>query len=120
MINQGGLIEVIVPAAHYRDGLPAESHAEYDDLLGRAIKVHRLEFTESTSESHMAASELMISMVSELFAVWDQQPARGHGGTADVVAHACELGRPVRIIWPEARPAIRPFWTRGLWPTKSA
>jgi hypothetical protein len=26
----------------------------------------------------MAASKLMISMVSELLAVWDQQPARGY------------------------------------------
>ncbi|MGH3922567.1 MAG: hypothetical protein ACRDTT_06815 [Pseudonocardiaceae bacterium] len=101
VVDQGGLIEVIVPAAQYRDGLPAESHAEYDDLLGQAIRVRRLDFTESTSESHMAASELMISMISELFAVWDQQPARGYGGTADVVAHARDRGRPVRIIWPD-------------------
>nr|ASV46841.1 hypothetical protein [uncultured bacterium] len=101
IIDQGGLIEVIVPATHYRNGLPTESHAEYDDLLGHALKVHRLEFTESTPESHMAASELMISMISELFAVWDKQPARGHGGTADVVAHAHGRGRPVRIIWPD-------------------
>ncbi|MGH3899418.1 MAG: hypothetical protein ACRDTA_14495 [Pseudonocardiaceae bacterium] len=49
----------------------------------------------------MAASVLMISMISELFAAWDQQPARGHGGTADVVAHARDHARPVRIIWPD-------------------
>jgi hypothetical protein len=49
----------------------------------------------------MAASKLMISMVSELFAVWDQQPARGYAGTTDVIAHARERGRPVRIIWPD-------------------
>lgn len=101
VVDQGGLIEVIVPAAQYRDGLPAESHAEYDRLLSQAIKLHRLDFTESTSESHMAASALMISLISELFAVWDQQPARGYGGTADVVAHARERGRPVRIVWPD-------------------
>ncbi|MBV9161422.1 MAG: hypothetical protein JO281_07715 [Pseudonocardiales bacterium] len=101
VIDRGGLIEVIVPATHYRDGLPADSHAEYDDLFGQAIRVHRLEFTESTSESHMAASELMISMINELFAVWDQQPARGPGGTAEVVAHARDHGRPVRVIWPD-------------------
>ncbi|MBV9140344.1 MAG: hypothetical protein JO115_05420 [Pseudonocardiales bacterium] len=101
VLDQGGQIEVIVPAARYRDGLPAESHAEYDDLIGHAIKVHRLDFTESTPEAHLAASELMISMVSELLAVWDHQPARGHGGTADVVTHARDCGRRVRVIWPE-------------------
>ncbi|HEY2765388.1 MAG TPA: hypothetical protein VGJ13_15465 [Pseudonocardiaceae bacterium] len=100
VVDQGGHLEVIVPAAGYREGLPTESHEEYDDLLDQALKVHRLEFTESTSEAHMAASTLMISMIDELVAVWDQQPARGHGGTADVVTHARERGRPVRIIWP--------------------
>lgn len=101
VLDQGGLIEVIVPAVGYRDGLPPQSHPEYDELISRAARVHRLGFTDSTPESHMAASELMISMVSELLAVWDQQPARGHGGTADVVAYARERGRPVRVIWPD-------------------
>jgi hypothetical protein len=100
VVDQGGLIEVIVPATQYRRGLPADTHAEYDDLLSHASRVHRLNFTESTPKAHMAASELMISMISELLAVWDQQPARGYGGTADVVAHARDHGRPVRIIWP--------------------
>ena len=98
VLDQGGQLEVIVPATHYRDGLPAESHVTYDDLLGRATRVHRLGFTESSPESHLATSELMISMVSELVAVWDQQPARGYAGTADIVALA--RGRPVRVIWP--------------------
>jgi hypothetical protein len=101
VLDQGGQIEVIVPATRYRDGLPPESHAEYDDLIGHAVTVHQLDFTESTSEAYMAASELMISMVSELFAVWDHQPARGYGGTADVVTHARNHGRKVRVIWPE-------------------
>lgn len=100
VLDQGGLLEVIVPAARYRDGLPIESHAEYDDLISRATRVHRLDFTESTSESHMAASELMISMINKLFAVWDQQPARGYGGTADIVAYARTRGCPVQVIWP--------------------
>jgi hypothetical protein len=101
VVDQGGLIEVIVPATQFRAGLPAEVHAEYDHLLGQARRVQRLAFIESTPEAHMAASELMISMISELLAVWDQHPARGHGGTADAVAHARDRGRPVRIIWPD-------------------
>ncbi|HEU0086857.1 MAG TPA: hypothetical protein VFQ77_04295 [Pseudonocardiaceae bacterium] len=101
VLDQGGQIEVIVPAVRYRGSLPAASHPEYDALFAHAVQVHRLDFTESTSESHMAASELMISMVEEVFAVWDGQPARGYGGTADVVACARERGRPVRVIWPD-------------------
>lgn len=96
----GGTLKVIIPAARYRAGLPAEAHSEYDRLLAQAAAVDRLPFTESTSESHMEASKAMIDQADELFAVWDGQPARGYGGTADVVAYAREHGTPVRVIWP--------------------
>lgn len=100
VLDHGGQIEAVVPAALYRDGLPASAHAEYDRLLACAVKVHRLPFTQSTSEAHMAASELMLQHADQLWAVWDGQPARGYGGTADVVAAARGNGLPVRIIWP--------------------
>jgi hypothetical protein len=84
----GGALEAVIPAAEHRDALPADSHPEYDDLLGQAAAVHQLPFTESTSESHMAASKLMVDEADELYAVWDGKPARAYGGTADVVAYA--------------------------------
>jgi len=57
-------------------------------------------FNESTAESHMAASKMMIGAADVLYAVWDGQPARDYGGTADVVTYAQERGLPVRVIWP--------------------
>jgi hypothetical protein len=57
-------------------------------------------FTESTSESHMEASKAVIGQAGELVAVWDGQPVRGYGGTADVVAYASEHGTPVPMMWP--------------------
>jgi hypothetical protein len=101
VVDLGGSIEVVVPAAQYRDGLPVEAHPAYDELLAHAVAVHRLPFVESTSESHMAASAFMLARAEELIAVWDGKPARGYGGTADVVAYAREHGTPVRIIWPD-------------------
>jgi hypothetical protein len=96
----GGQLEVIVPAAEYRDRLPEQAHDEYDKLLAQATATRRLPFAESTSESHMEASKAMIDSADELYAVWDGQPARAYGGTADVVAYAHERGTPVRVIWP--------------------
>lgn len=101
IIELGGALEVIVPASEYRDGLPADSRPGYDNLIAEAAKVHRLPFTGSTSESHMAASELMIDMADELYAVWDGKPARAYGGTADVVTYARHHGIPVTVIWPD-------------------
>jgi hypothetical protein len=101
VLDSGGEIEAVVPALKYRGGLPAEALAQYDSLLSRAVTVHKLPFADSTSESHMAASEFMIDRADELWAIWDGKPARGYGGTADVVAHARENDVPVRVIWPE-------------------
>jgi hypothetical protein len=90
-----------VPAELYRDGLPERAHAEYDELLGLAAEIYKMAFRESSSESHMAASEFMIDHADQLYAIWDGQPARAYGGTADVVAYARQRGVPVRVIWPE-------------------
>lgn len=97
----GGTLEVVVPAAEYRAGLPADSHPGYDALFAQAVAIRRLPFTASTPDSHMAASKLMVDEADELFAVWDGKPARAYGGTADVVSYAREHGTPVRVIWPD-------------------
>ncbi|REE99454.1 hypothetical protein [Thermomonospora umbrina] len=101
ILDHGGTLIAVVPAAEYRAGLPEEHHAAYDRLLAAARNVHRLAFTASTSEAHMAASEFMIRQADEVWAVWDGQPARGFGGTADVVAAARRSGLTVRVIWPD-------------------
>jgi hypothetical protein len=101
VLDAGGQLEVIVPAAQYRDGLPESAHAAYDSLLSKAAKVDRLNRVESTGDAHMEASSAMLATADRLFAVWDGKPARGYGGTADVVAEARQRGVPVTVIWPE-------------------
>lgn len=100
VVEAGGQLEVIVPAEQYREGLPTECHPTYDSLFAQAREVLRLPYVESTSESHMAASALMLERVDRLVAVWDGQPARGYGGTADVVDRARENAVPVDVVWP--------------------
>lgn len=101
VLDVGGTIEAVVPAARYRDGLPPDHQPVYDELLSSAVTVHQREAIASTPEAHMEASKFMIGLGDELLAVWNGQPARGYGGTADIVAYARSLGVPVRVIWPE-------------------
>ncbi len=101
VLDAGGQLAVIVPAARYRDGLPESAHPAYDALFARASAVNRLDRVESTEEAHMEASRAMLAKADRLFAVWDGKPARGYGGTADVVAEARKRGVPVTVIWPE-------------------
>ena len=101
VLDAGGQLDVVVPAARYKDGLPESAHATYDALLSQASSVHRLDRIESDEDAHMEASRAMLDRAEHLFAVWDGKPARGYGGTADVVAEARDRGIPVTVIWPE-------------------
>ncbi|MCC9311072.1 hypothetical protein LN042_29075 [Kitasatospora sp. RB6PN24] len=101
VLEHGGQLEIVIPAEQYRDSLPAEHYPMYDRLLRRASELHHTGMIESDSAAHMAGSEVLVGLVDELLAVWDGQPARGYGGTADVVAYAERCGVPVRILWPE-------------------
>jgi hypothetical protein len=100
VLRRGGHLEVVVPARRYRDDLPQSHHPTYDRLIDQATFVERLNYGDSTEEAHMAGSTAMLARVDQLLAVWDGQPARGHGGTADVVRVACDRGIPVTVIWP--------------------
>lgn len=100
VLEAGGELVVIVPARQYREGLPTEHLSAYDELMARAAEVIRLDHTESDSEAHMDASVSMIEQADALVAVWDGKPARGYGGTADVVDAARERGLPVTVVWP--------------------
>jgi hypothetical protein len=101
VLEVGGQLEVIVPARAYRDGLPSEAQGDYDALLAKATTIRRLDYVESTEDAHMAASVAMLTGSDRLLAVWDGQPARGLGGTGDVVEYARKQGIPVTVIWPD-------------------
>ncbi|AEW94792.1 MULTISPECIES: hypothetical protein [Streptomycetaceae] len=101
VLERGGRVEVVVPAREYRESLPGWHHATYDALLRAASRVHETGLVASDPVAHMRGSEMLVGLVDELVAVWDGLPARGYGGTADVVAHAGRVGVPVRVVWPE-------------------
>jgi hypothetical protein len=101
VLDAGGQLEVIVPAARYRAELPESAHGTYDALLSKASRIDHLDHTESTEQAHMEASRAMLARADRLFAVWDGKPARGYGGTADVVAEARQRAIPVTVIWPQ-------------------
>lgn len=52
VLDCGGMLIAIIPARRYRDGLPAEHHATYDELVAAASDVIQLDYDESTSQAH--------------------------------------------------------------------
>jgi len=102
VLDTGGEIEVILPAADYRDRkVKPENCAEFEALLSRASRVNVLPFETSNRAAYMAASEAVLDGVDHLVAVWDGEPSDARGGTADAVATARERGVPVMTVWPD-------------------
>lgn len=99
VLDLGGTVEVVLPAADYRNRkVKPDNTAEFDELIGKATTVHTMPFAESGREAYMAASEHVLSTVDSLVAVWDGGPSGGYGGTADVVDAARERGIPVTVV----------------------
>jgi hypothetical protein len=102
VLEQGGSLYVVVPATKYRDGFDDESaQRSYDELYATATHIERLDFTDSTEHAHMEGGKVVVDRADVLIAVWDGEPSRGLGGTADVVIYAKQRGVPVEVVWPE-------------------
>ena len=101
VLELGGALEVVLPAADYRSRKVKVDHAAvFDELIGQATTVCTLPFETSNRESYLAASEHLLSTVELMMAVWDGHPADGRGGTGDVAERARALGLPVTVVWP--------------------
>jgi hypothetical protein len=101
VLEMGGEVEVVLPAADYRARkVKPENAAEFADLVGKASTVTTMPFETSNRDAYMAASEAVLTGVDAIVAVWDGQPSEGHGGTGDVVTAARERSLPVTVVWP--------------------
>ncbi|MFF8270019.1 hypothetical protein ACF059_21955 [Streptomyces sp. NPDC016562] len=98
----GADLTVVIPSGDYeRSFEDAAALARYEQLRLRATQEVRMDFARSTDEAYYAAGTYIADSCDRLVAVWDGQPARGHGGTAEIVAYARALGKPVTVIWCE-------------------
>jgi hypothetical protein len=102
VLELGGQIEAVLPAADYRERkVKPDNAADFEDLLGKAASVHTMPFPQSNRDAYMAASEHVLTTVDTMIAVWDGGPSGGHSGTPDVVDTAREHGIPITVIWPD-------------------
>jgi hypothetical protein len=102
LLQSGGHLHVIVPSRNYeRSFATKEDLASYRSLLAAAHDVTRLDYAEPSEEAFLAAGKTVVDNCQLLIALWDGKPARGLGGTADVVRYARNTGKAVSIVWPD-------------------
>jgi hypothetical protein len=102
LLRAGGRLHVIVPSRDYEQTFTAEEDlAGFRSLLEAAEAVTELDYAEPSEEAFLAAGKSVVDNCDRLIAVWDGRPARGLGGTADVVLYARDTGKAVSIVWPD-------------------
>ncbi|MFE5243707.1 MULTISPECIES: hypothetical protein [unclassified Streptomyces] len=98
-LAHGAELTVVVPSGDYEAGFDEAELARYRYLKARATREILMDFPHSTDEAYYAAGAYIADHCDRLLAVWDGRPARGLGGTGDIVTYARSLGRPVTVIW---------------------
>lgn len=113
-LDLGFDLHAVVPfrRAEYRTDFAAEpdndAAASFDALIARADRVLELPCRRGDVPSAYAlAGRATVAHCDVLIAVWDGLPARGAGGTAEVVEDALRRGLPViHIAVDAARPTL--------------
>ncbi|MFD6533594.1 hypothetical protein [Streptomyces sp. NPDC060184] len=99
-LARGARLTAVIPSDDYEECFDDEGdlkrYLALKSLAGREV---RLDFRHSTDEAYYAAGTWIADHCDRLVAVWDGLPARGLGGTGDIVTYARALGRPVTVIW---------------------
>jgi hypothetical protein len=90
----------VLPLAHaeFAKDFSAAEWARVEALLAGAENVRVIAENGTREDAYLDCGMETVNGADVLLAVWDGEPARGKGGTADVVAYAQSLGKPVVII----------------------
>jgi hypothetical protein len=105
ILEHGGRLHIIIPSENYETTFSEPAALDkFRSLVNRAHIVERLPYHGPSEDAFLAAGHLVAENSDLLLAVWDGQPAKGKGGTADIVEFARNRGTDVKIIWP---PGVR-------------
>ena len=83
-----------------RDFAAPAAWTEVEALLARATSVTVLAGASVREEAYLDCGIETVNSCDVLIALWDGEPARGRGGTAEIVTYARELGTPLIVIDP--------------------
>jgi hypothetical protein len=101
VVGRGGAIHAVLPFIDIERSFSADDVLAFRELLKLAT-VEVLDIPGTDEDAYLAAGHRVVELSDVVFAVWDGRPAKGKGGTADVVGHALRHGVPLIHIDPIA------------------
>lgn len=88
VLQHHGSIEAVLPFPGYKATLQAHEFNEHRRLLDHAARVTTLRRQSTDEESYFVAGKSVVDLADLVIAVWDGKPAKGLGGTGDIVKYA--------------------------------
>lgn len=126
----GARLDVVLPLTvedYLEDFETEESKKEFRDLLAwcrrpvllrtRRVRDDRHDPGDQADvrrDAYKQAGRYVVDHCDVLVALWDRQPPRGRGGTAEIVTYAEEQSRPVIRVWGDAFEVLSPENNNGL------
>lgn len=113
LARPGWSLEVVLPLDpddYERDFAAGSSVATFRSLLAAADAVERVPPQPTREDAYWAAGLAVLDRSDVLVAVWDGRPARGRGGTGEVVARARSEGRPLAWVQVPGGAVVREGW----------
>lgn len=99
-LDSGVPVTAVIPGMDYEAHLgDEETRAGYRRILKSCARRVDMPAEPTHEEAYLAAGRWIVDHCDRLVAVWDGRPARGVGGTGDVVAYARRTGVPVTVLW---------------------
>jgi len=102
VLQCGGMIHAVIPFADIERSFSAEHLLAYRKLVNQAT-IEILHTPGTDEDAYLAAGHRVVDLSDIVLAVWNGEPAKGKGGTADVVAYAIRQGIPLIHIDPISR-----------------
>jgi hypothetical protein len=101
-----------LPRAEFAKDFSEAEWRGVEATLGQAENVRVITENGSREDAYLDCGMETVNGSDVLLAVWDGDPARGKGGTADVIEYAKSIGKPILIVDAATGELRRENWAR--------
>jgi len=126
----GARLDVVLPLTvedYLEEFATEESKKEFEELLRRCrkpvpLRTRRIrddrhdpgDQAELRRQAYRQGGQYVVDHCDVLIAVWDGQPSRGRGGTAETIQYALEQNRPIIRVWGDSFEVLNRGNNNGL------
>ncbi len=102
-VETGITLRAIIPCLSYEMTFSSEDKSSYSNLLLECQSVETLGYDYPSEQAFYSAGKYLVDRCDLMFLIWNQKPAAGLGGTADIFTYSQMNRKQIVLINPENR-----------------